>query len=310
MQRVIKAKHQCETIMDALPELIALLDVHGNVIRVNLTLETWRLGKVDTIQGVKIHDMLHPDCSDWGCRLRTLCELMWQQLDGFNPMHYEIRDHRLNRDLRFSICRYSRPRHVNDTDKEGYASLIIEDISQQKHTEQVLNNYNEELEKRLQERTLDLTRTNALLKGKIDDHIRDAAALRESEKKYTCLVETTLTGLYVIQDKKLVFCNGRFAEIFDYPHEDIYRLELTQLFPDDDPEAITAATDSPGTESTFDKQIVRGATRRGDTLWLQRSLTRVDCMGDPMILGNVIDITEQKMVEEALRLPARTQDAF
>ena len=301
MLRIVRVKQQCESIMDTLPQLVALLDQHGHVIRANKTLEKWNLGKVEAIHGVNLHDMLHPSCHDWDCRLRSLYEQMWQQLGTDQYGEYVFYDHKLDRDLQFRLSRYPKSRYGHDTQEQAVASLVIEDISRQVHAERVLKNYNEELEQRLQERTLDLIRVNAQLNEKLQEHVRDAEAIKESEKRYTCLVEATLTGIYVIQNSRLVFCNSRFSDIFGYPHNDICRQDLARLFPDDPAEAYTKP---PGSDqvsnSSFDSTVVKGMSRDGAVLWLNRTLTRVDCLGEPMIMGNIVDITEQKKLEEAL----------
>ena len=303
MLRIAQVKRQCESTMDSLPQLVALLDTHGHVIRTNLTLEKWNLGKVNSIQGANVHDMLHPSCKDWSCRLRSLSEQMWQQLGSDHHGEYVFYDHNLDRYLQFRLSRYPNSRRGHDTQEQAVASLVIEDISRQVHAERVLKNYNEELEQRLQERTLDLIRANAQLSEKLQDHMRDAETIKESEKKYTCLVETTLTGIYVIQNNRLVFCNSRFSDIFGYPQDAIYQQEMAQLFPDELADTYTKPTGAQSApDPGLNRTVVKGMTRDGATLWLHRTLTRVDCLGEPMMMGNIIDITEQKKLEDALSI--------
>ena len=311
MRQVIQAKHQWESTLDALPQLMCLIDENGYVIRTNRTLETWGLGDVTSVRGKQVHDVIHPVCRDWSCTLKIKCEGMWQQLVNTEYAECEYHDLTLGHDLRCSMSKGRKSQYQDGSEEEGYAFLVIEDISQQKHAERVLQNYNEELENRLQERTIDLTKTNAALKGEIKDRVRDGIALQESEKKYTCLVETTLTGLYVMQDDQIVFCNHRFAEIFGYTQEEISCLEMQELFPLY--ESVTgAALNGPIKDTAWvsDERIVSGITRDGNTIWLQRNLTRVDCLNESMIMGNVIDITEQKNTEDALRQSQRELQAL
>jgi PAS domain S-box-containing protein len=302
MHRIAQAKHQCESIMDTLPQLVALIDKQGHVIRTNLTLEQWNLGKVGAIRGVSFHDMLHPSCNDWNCGLRTLWDNLWQQFKEGDPVQSEFHDDQLDRDLHLTLTSPPKFRYGQETGEQACASLVLEDISRRAHAERMLNSYNEELEQRLQEKTLELSRANAELRVKMQEHISVAETLRESEQRYSCIVESTLTGIYVIQNNQLVFCNRRFSELFGYPHEAILRLDLKQLFPDEEEQTLTdLLANSGNADPIFDEKVVRGLNRNGETLWLQRILTRVDCMGNPMIMGNVIDITVQKKMEEALR---------
>jgi len=303
MQQVVHAKHQWESTLDSLPQLVCLLDESGHVIRANRTLEAWGLGDVTSVKGKQIHDMLHPDCNDWSCSLKNKCEEMWKELVDTEYVECGYHDSSMGRDLRSSLCRGGKSQYQDGTEEEIYAFLVVEDISKQHYAERVLRNYNDELERQLQERTIELSRVNAELKGEVQDHMRDGAALRESENKYTCLVETTLTGLYIVQGDHIVFCNNRFAEIFGYTQEEVSSLNMQQLFSADEIPADAALNGQIGdTEWTSDERIVRGITRDGMSIWLQRNLTRVDCLNESMMLGNVIDVTVQKNTEDALRL--------
>jgi PAS domain S-box-containing protein len=304
LRRVIQAKQEWESTLDGLPQLICLLDEQGNVMRANRILETWNLGQVRSVRGTRVHDMLHPGCRDWQCKLKAKWEAMWQQFTTSEFVECDIYDQILARDLCCSLRRGSKSHYQAGAEKRGYAYLVVEDVSQQKRAERILENYHEELEQRLQERTLELTKTNARLKSEIQDHIRDGEALRESEKRYTCLMDTTLTGFYVLKGSQIVFCNRRFGDIFGYTPEEISRLPIQQLFPPNalgvgamaaPAEPIDATGLSPG------EQIVRGVTKDGNTRWLLRNLTRVDCHDEAMILGNIIDLTKQKVIEDALR---------
>lgn len=303
MQQVVQAKHQWESTLDALPQLVCLIDENGDVIRVNRTLESWGLGDVTSVRGKQVHDVIHPGCCDWSCTLKTRFEEIWQQLVNTDFVECEYHNTSLGQDLRCSINKCKESQYKDGLEEVGYAFLVIEDISLQKHAQRIMQDYNQELEKRLQEKTLDITKANAALVNEIQRHMRDGAALRDAEKKYTCLVETTLTGLYVVQNDHIVFCNNRFAEIFGYTKEEIDRISTQQLFPPVEPEAGAGMNGiTTDKEWSSEERIINGATRDGRVLWLQRNLTRVDCSNELMIMGNIVDITLQKNTEDALRL--------
>jgi PAS domain S-box-containing protein len=302
MQQVIQAKHQWESTLDALPQLVCLIDENGHVIRSNRTLKAWGLGEVSSVRGKHVHDVIHPGCSDWDCVLKTKFSNMLQQLRSTDFVTCEYHNSNPGQELRCSINKCGKSKYVVGEEEDGYAFLVIEDISLQKRAERVMQDYNEELERRLQEKTIDLTRANAALRGEIQERMRDGEALRKSEKKYTCLVETTLTGLYVMQDKHIVFSNNRFAEIFGYTQEEIGALDMQDLFPEADGEASAGMNRTTMDEEwSSEEKIVKGVTRDGRELWLQRNLTRVDCSNEFMIMGNIIDITVRKNTEDALR---------
>jgi PAS domain S-box-containing protein len=127
-------------------------------------------------------------------------------------------------------------------------------------------------------------------------------ALRESEKKYSTLVENSLTGIYIDQDGKIVFANSRFAEIYRYPRQELLGMESWKLVHPED----RALTDEirekrlRGEAAPRDYEA-RGLRKDGATIWIKRRNTQIEYRGQPAILGNVVDITERKRAEDALR---------
>ncbi len=136
----------------------------------------------------------------------------------------------------------------------------------------------------------------------ITDRRRAEKELRESEKKYSTLVEDSLTGIYIDQDERIVFANNRFAEIYRYPREELVGIHSQKLvhpedrdFTDDIRARRIEGKDAPS------EYVARGITRDGETIWIKRRNTSIEYMGRPAVLGNIVDITEQKRAEEELQ---------
>jgi len=127
-------------------------------------------------------------------------------------------------------------------------------------------------------------------------------ALRESEKKYSTLVENSLTGIYIDQDEKIVFANNRFAEIYRYPKGKLIGIETWRLVhPEDRSLTKKMRARRLSGEDALSEYEARGRTKDGETIWITRRNARIEYKGRPAILGNVVDITEQKRVEAELR---------
>src|SRR5256885_4641781 len=60
---IARAKLEWECTVDALPDLICLLDGRGHVLRVNRVCERWNLGSIAEVLGRELHDVLHAECS-------------------------------------------------------------------------------------------------------------------------------------------------------------------------------------------------------------------------------------------------------
>lgn len=131
---------------------------------------------------------------------------------------------------------------------------------------------------------------------------RAVKALQESEEKYSTLVENSLTGIYIDQDAKIVFANKRFAEIYGYSRDELVGVESWRLIHPED-RALTneiRAKRLRGEEGPSEYDA-RALTKDGETFWIKRRNTPVEYHGRPAVLGNIVDITQRKQAEEALR---------
>ena len=127
-------------------------------------------------------------------------------------------------------------------------------------------------------------------------------ALRESEEKYSTLVENSLTGIFIHQDGRYVFVNDRFADIHGYQLEELLGQDpLTLIHPDEREASRQVLSKRLKEENVPDRYEVRRLRKDGETIWCEMMATRIEYAGRPAIMGNVIDITERKRAQEALR---------
>ena len=98
-----------------------------------------------------------------------------------------------------------------------------------KQSEETLRRAHDELEMRVKQRTAELTRANQALQAEISERQQAEEALRESEKNYSHLVESSLTGIYIDQDGKIVFANQRFAETYGYSRDELQGMDILSL---------------------------------------------------------------------------------
>jgi len=132
---------------------------------------------------------------------------------------------------------------------------------------------------------------------------RAEEALRESEKKYRILTESSLTGIFIHQDGKYVFVNNKFAEIHGYKPEELLGKEYLTLIHPDDREALRQISSKRlKGEAVPQRYEVRRLRKDGKTIWCEMMVTCIEYGGRPAIMGNIIDITERKGAEEATRL--------
>jgi PAS domain S-box-containing protein len=135
----------------------------------------------------------------------------------------------------------------------------------------------------------------------ITEYKRTEQELRDNEKKYSTLVENSLTGIYIDQDGQIVFANNRFAEIYGYRREDLVGIESWRLvYPGDRDLTDQVRERRLKGEDAPSEYEARGLRKDGKTIWIRRRNTRIEYDGRPAILGNIVDITREKHAEEEL----------
>jgi PAS domain S-box-containing protein len=128
------------------------------------------------------------------------------------------------------------------------------------------------------------------------------ARLLLSERKYSKVVESSLTGIYVLQDGKIVFVNPRFAEIHGYASDEMIGMDGLSLVHPSDREMVAEMRGKRFRGETAPNEYeVRGLHKNGRTVWIRRRNTLTEYEGRPAILGNEVDVTDQKMAEDELR---------
>jgi PAS domain S-box-containing protein len=185
------------------------------------------------------------------------------------------------------------------------------EITEHKRMEAALQEAHEKLEKRVKQRTSELAMANERLKLEIEERRRAEEGLRESEAKHSTLVENSLTGIYIDQGDGIVFANRTFAEIYGYPKDELLGIDNWKLAHPGD-RAFTdemRARRLKGEEAPAEYEA-RGLRKDGETIWIRRRNTCIDYGGKPAILGNIVDITEQKQAEEELRVTHEELENF
>ncbi|HAJ27649.1 MAG TPA: hypothetical protein DCG53_10470, partial [Syntrophus sp. (in: bacteria)] len=124
--------------------------------------------------------------------------------------------------------------------------------------------------------------------------------LRETETLYRTLTERSFAGVYVVQDGIFQYLNDNAAAFAGYtPAELVGKGANALLHPED-----------TGKEKALSKAMMAGAstapyefrikTKDGQTRWIMETVAPIVFNGRPAILGNSQDVTERKMVEEAM----------
>jgi PAS domain S-box-containing protein len=128
-------------------------------------------------------------------------------------------------------------------------------------------------------------------------------AIVQSEARFRTVIESSLAGVYLIQDDRFVYVNPRFAQIFGFRTEEIVgRLLQGDLVHPDDRATVTEnirrrlSGELDSVHYTF-----RGRRKDGSVINVEVLGRRVEFLGRPAVIGTVMDITLRRQAEEQLR---------
>ena len=132
---------------------------------------------------------------------------------------------------------------------------------------------------------------------KLEARVRE---LTESEEQYRSLMEGLLVGVYIVQDGGRVrFVNRAFEELTGYSRDEIVGRNILDLIsPKDLPIVRERMLRRERGEDVVPHYTLRFIRKDGEERWVEIYAARISYEGRPAILGNFIDITERKRLEE------------
>jgi PAS domain S-box-containing protein len=137
-----------------------------------------------------------------------------------------------------------------------------------------------------------------------DEKRRAEKAQRGSEKQYRAIIESSLQGITILQDNRLVFANHAIADILGYTVEELLDLEPEELIdlvhPQDRDLVAGRFRDRLAKKSTPSRYEFRVLDKRGIEHLVDLVSGLVEYDGRPAVQAAVLDITEHKRAEEAL----------
>lgn len=128
--------------------------------------------------------------------------------------------------------------------------------------------------------------------------------VQESEEKYRSIVENALAGIFTVNNAyQFVYANDELCKVLGYTREQILGMDFRKVLSEDcrDMVAERYVRRQRGevVPSRYETSIVRGD---GEIRFIEMSVTIVnDKTETPLTMGQLVDITERKQAEQALR---------
>jgi PAS domain S-box-containing protein len=180
---------------------------------------------------------------------------------------------------------------------------VIRDVTKRKRAEDALKTAYDEMESRVEQRTADLLASNEKLKDVIKECNLAQDALKKSEELFRIVTEGALAGVYIVQDGKFKYVNPALARTFGYAVEDLLErlgpLELTH--PDDHALVSEQIRRRLSGERETIRYTFRGHKKDNNVIYCEVLARRHEYRGNPAIIGNLIDITDQKLAEDEMK---------
>jgi PAS domain S-box-containing protein len=134
----------------------------------------------------------------------------------------------------------------------------------------------------------------------ITDRKSAEVAIRDSEEKYSNVVENSPTGIFIYRNGRIEFANQRFYSMVGRSPEHLARMDVMDIIHKDDwtmvRELWRRRLAGVGAIQDYECRIVNPG---GGILWISGRTALIRYSGEVALLGNIQDITERKKAEQA-----------
>ncbi len=272
-ERIKRAKQEWEATVDSLEQLVCLLDNEGRIIRANRTVERWQLASVAEVQGLKLHDLFHPDCNDPGCVIQQRCAQVWTTVIQGRPAQCEFEDPLLGRFFEVQLRPIVETRW-QDKASTSFAVMVIEDVTERKNAE---------------------------------------AELRDSAERLRILFEFAPDAIYLTDSQgNLVDGNRAAEEMIGYKKAELIGkniLTANLLPPDEMPKAAALLAKNLQGRATGPDELI--LTRKdGSQIFAEVRTFPIKVKGQALVLGIARDISERKQAQQEQEQLIKELDAF
>jgi len=139
---------------------------------------------------------------------------------------------------------------------------------------------------------------------------KDITEHRRAEELYKTLAESSFAAVFIVQNGKFRFINTSAIAYAGYTAEELIDQESYIIVHPEDREKVNRMSRemlAGARNAAFEFRMV---TKQNDVRWISQTVTPINYGGKPAILGNAIDVTELKQVEEALRKSERLHNVI
>lgn len=131
---------------------------------------------------------------------------------------------------------------------------------------------------------------------------KDSHTIEPSEETlYSTLIDGLQIGVYILQNRRFELVNRRMLEYTGYSGEEMHTIDPLSIVYPADRAVVKRNIIKVLKGETISPYEYRLITKTGQTRWIMETATLIDFKGKGAIIGNSMDITEQKEVKETLQ---------
>jgi PAS domain S-box-containing protein len=151
------------------------------------------------------------------------------------------------------------------------------------------------------ERDYEIVMTALIVFIDIEARISSKKALLNSEEKYRLLVENANDAIFVTQDDKIKYANGKTSLMMGYKPSELINMSLSELIYSDDRNIVISHHFKRLNNNQPSRCSFRIVDAEGQTLWIDLNTVKIEWKGRFATLNFGRDITRQKQLEAQLR---------
>ena len=136
----------------------------------------------------------------------------------------------------------------------------------------------------------------------ITERRRIEAALRENEEKFRLIFENAAETILIVQNNRIQICNAMAMKLTGYTYEEMLQMPFIDfVHPEDRWNASGAYHDRIAGKNISITPQYRILRKDGEIAWVEANGVTTSWNGHPALQYFIIDITEQKKAEDALK---------